>query len=120
MSHNALLPTAALLLSGVLVAGCTGSRASPASRATKSPAKSAPAAAAASNCLLPPGLSCYTPRQFRVAYGIQPVLDRGIDGGGETVTVIDSYGGTPVKEVSLPAATRWCWPWAVPRSPRTP
>lgn len=90
MSHdNALLPTAALLLSGVLVAGCTGSPASPASRATKSPANSAPAAAAASNCLLPPGSSCYAPHQFRVAYGIQPLLDRGIDGGGETVTVID-------------------------------
>jgi subtilase family serine protease len=87
VSHdNALLPTAALLLSGVLVAGCTGS---PASRARKSPANSAPAAAAASNCLLPPGSSCYAPHQFRVAYGIRPLLDRGIDGGGETVTVID-------------------------------
>ena len=34
----------------------------------------------------PPG--CYTPQQFRTAYDIQPLLDRGIDGRGETVTVI--------------------------------
>jgi subtilase family serine protease len=34
----------------------------------------------------PPG--CYTPQQFRTAYDIQPLLDRGIDGRGETVSVI--------------------------------
>jgi subtilase family serine protease len=42
---------------------------------------------AASGCLLPPA-SCYSPQQFRVAYGIQPLLNRGIDGRGETVTVV--------------------------------
>ena len=31
---------------------------------------------------------CYSPHQFRVAYGIQPLLDSGIDGRGETVTVL--------------------------------
>jgi len=31
---------------------------------------------------------CYSPGQFRVAYGIQPLLDSGIDGRGETVTVL--------------------------------
>ena len=31
--------------------------------------------------------TCYTPRQLRVAYGIQPLLDRGIDGRGETVVL---------------------------------
>jgi subtilase family serine protease len=34
----------------------------------------------------PPG--CYTPQQFRTAYNIQPLLDRGVDGRGETVSVI--------------------------------
>lgn len=34
----------------------------------------------------PPG--CYTPQQFRNAYNIQPLLDHGIDGRGETVSVI--------------------------------
>jgi subtilase family serine protease len=31
---------------------------------------------------------CYSPHQLRVAYGIQPLLDSGIDGRGETVTVV--------------------------------
>ncbi len=31
---------------------------------------------------------CYSPQQFRVAYGIQSLLDKGIDGRGETVTVL--------------------------------
>ena len=31
--------------------------------------------------------TCYTPHQLRVAYGIQPLLDRGIDGRGETVVL---------------------------------
>jgi subtilase family serine protease len=31
---------------------------------------------------------CYSPYQLRVAYGIQPLLDSGIDGRGETVTVV--------------------------------
>jgi hypothetical protein len=30
---------------------------------------------------------CYAPLQFRVAYGIQPLLDRGIDGRGVTVVL---------------------------------
>lgn len=34
----------------------------------------------------PPG--CYAPRQFRTAYDIQRLLDRGIDGRGKTVSVI--------------------------------
>jgi subtilase family serine protease len=39
------------------------------------------------NCLKE--LACYTPQQFRVAYGIQPLLDRGIDGRGETVVLLE-------------------------------
>ena len=31
---------------------------------------------------------CFSPQQYRVAYGIQPLLDSGIDGRGETVTVV--------------------------------
>jgi subtilase family serine protease len=31
--------------------------------------------------------TCYTPRQFQVAYGVQPLLGRGIDGRGETVVL---------------------------------
>ena len=31
---------------------------------------------------------CYSPHQFDIAYGIQPLLDSGTDGRGETVTVL--------------------------------
>jgi subtilase family serine protease len=31
--------------------------------------------------------TCYTPRQLQVAYGIRPLLDRGINGRGETVVL---------------------------------
>ncbi len=69
-----------LSVSGVLLAACARG----------------PAAAAGSSqtdkvtdCLLSD--SCYAPHQYRVAYGIQPLLDRGIDGRGETVTVVDPY-----------------------------
>jgi subtilase family serine protease len=31
--------------------------------------------------------TCYTPQQLQVAYGVRPLLDRGIDGQGETVVL---------------------------------
>lgn len=31
--------------------------------------------------------TCYTPQQLEVAYGVQPLLQRGIDGRGETVVL---------------------------------
>jgi subtilase family serine protease len=33
------------------------------------------------------GTTCYTPRQLEVAYGVQPLLQDGIDGRGETVVL---------------------------------
>ena len=82
---RACLPATALLLSGVLVAGCTGSSGHhPATKATTGPALPA----AGSSCLTPPASSCYAPHQFRVAYGIQSLLDSGTDGRGETVTIL--------------------------------
>ena len=40
------------------------------------PATASPAGAAAADC--PGSFPCYTPRQLRAAYGIQPLLDRGM------------------------------------------
>ncbi|HYB17938.1 MAG TPA: S53 family peptidase [Streptosporangiaceae bacterium] len=91
---------AVALLSAVLVAGCTGS----------SGTASSPAAATAGSAATPAGavscfpVSCYAPRQFRVAYGIQPLLDGGIDGLGETVTVLAPAQpfGTPRPSTPVP------------------
>jgi subtilase family serine protease len=38
---------------------------------------------------------CYAPRQFRVAYRIQPLLDAGIDGRGQTVVLVEYAAATP-------------------------
>ena len=46
-----------------------------------SPADPPPAATADCDSVT----TCYTPQQLQVAYGIKPLLDRGIDGRGETV-----------------------------------
>jgi subtilase family serine protease len=104
--HAPALTAGLLLLSGVLVAGCSGRSGSPAAP-TASPATTAPAGFAPS------------PHQYRVAYGIQPLLDRGIDGRGETVTILSPApspkapppgpgqpsAGTDIRqEVSLPAS----------------
>jgi subtilase family serine protease len=99
---RARLLALATFMSGVLVAGCGGSSYSPitATRggatgpATTTTVASGPATtvamgAAPSGAALYCGQDpCFSPQQFRVAYGIQPLLDRGIDGRGETVTVL--------------------------------
>ena len=101
-SRRAHLP--ALLLSVVLVAGCTGNSGStsPASAgpattsmsaAATGPATTVPAsrpAGAVSSCPVTntDQTPCYSPHQLRVAYGIQPLLDSGINGRGETVTIL--------------------------------
>jgi subtilase family serine protease len=64
--------------------------------AATAPVPSPPGAVSA-DCLAsrPP---CYAPRQLRVAYGIQPLLDRGITGRGQTVVLPEfppSAAGSP-------------------------
>ena len=47
------------------------------------------------DCLTVSG--CYAPRQFLVAYGIQPLLDRGIDGRGVTVVLPEEAETGPAR-----------------------
>ena len=84
-------------LVGAAVAGCTGSPAHPAPTATGGDTTTP--ASTASGCLAPPA-GCYAPRLFDVAYGIQPLLDKGTDGRGETVTFLE-----PNVLASSPAST---------------
>jgi subtilase family serine protease len=44
--------------------------------------------------------TCYTPHQFQVAYGITPLLERGIDGRGETVVLPELAEPRPSHAVS--------------------
>jgi subtilase family serine protease len=97
-SWRAHLLAAAPILGVVLVAGCTGGPAHPAAATARA---TTPALSAASDCLLPPA-ACYTPARFRVAYGIQPLLDRGIDGQGDTVTdLVPAVSNAPAGSTTI-------------------
>jgi subtilase family serine protease len=44
-----------------------------------------------------PASSCYGPDQIRNAYGIQKLLDKGIDGRGRSITIVDAYGSPHIQ-----------------------
>ena len=65
-------------------------------RATRpAPPPSRPAGGPAADCLTVS--QCYAPRQFLVAYGIQPLLDRGITGRGVTVVLPEEAETGPAR-----------------------
>jgi len=87
----------------VAAAGCSTGTGSTAASATASPS-----GAVAADCLA--RSLCYAPRQFRIAYGIQPLLDRGITGRGQTVVLLEfppPATGSPsaVTGIQVPAVT---------------
>ena len=40
----------------------------------------------------PESVLCYGPDQIRAAYGVRQLLNRGIDGSGKTIVIIDAFG----------------------------
>ncbi len=86
-SRRARLVTAAAAATAALAACLTAIPSSAA--ATSSPTKPAAAAEVRPLSCGPPEffLPCYTPKQYQVAYGIQPLLSRGINGSGQTVVM---------------------------------
>ena len=42
------------------------------------------------------GINCYTPLQYRVAYGLNPLYAGGITGAGRTIVIVDSYGSPTI------------------------
>lgn len=120
---RSVAPVAACLLGIVLLAA----PASPATLARNAPARS-PAGKPASSWLSPgavqlrpgdahlgPGLSyppttaeceamyhvaCYQPAQLQTAYGISQLGAKGIDGAGQTIVVVDSFG-SPTAQADL-------------------
>jgi subtilase family serine protease len=74
----------------VLAAACSGTSAPPSGGSRPStPASSSGLA----DCLT--ASRCYAPHQFRVAYGIQSLLDAGVDGSGQTVVLVEYAAATP-------------------------
>ena len=73
---------AGLAVTGLLLTACTASPAV-STAASVQPGSAPPGGTADCDSVT----TCYTPGQFQVAYGIKPLLDRGIDGRGETVVL---------------------------------
>ena len=90
---------AAAVIVAALVSACGDTRSpSPASSRAAAPASSSGLA----DCLS--ASRCYAPRQFRVAYGIQPLLDKGTDGRGQTVVLpefAETAPGSPPKVTDI-------------------
>jgi subtilase family serine protease len=75
---------------GLLVAACgpahTARGAGPTAGATAGASSTAsPSGGSTADC--DSVTTCYTPQQLQVAYGVRPLLDRGINGRGETVVL---------------------------------
>ncbi len=79
------LLAAAMPLAALLATACSPAQTGAASSGgpARQPAAPPPSSTADCNSLT----TCYTPQQFQVAYGIKPLLGRGINGRGETVVL---------------------------------
>jgi subtilase family serine protease len=76
------MPIAALL---AIACGAVQAGAAATASGTAQPSSASPPPSSTGAC--GSGTTCYTPQQLQVAYGVKPLLDRGIDGRGETVVL---------------------------------
>jgi subtilase family serine protease len=44
------------------------------------------------------GIACYQPFQIQKAYDLAPLFDRGIDGRGRTIVIVDAFGTPTIQE----------------------
>jgi subtilase family serine protease len=49
------------------------------------------------DCLAALGVPCYGPADIRKAYGLDPLIDAGFTGAGETIVLIESFGSPTIK-----------------------
>jgi hypothetical protein len=83
----------------VLAGGCSSGTGSSPARLPARPT----ASAAVGSCRRQYASACYTPQHLRVAYGLQPLLDRGTDGRGQTVVLME-FANTPPPVAQQPVA----------------
>ena len=87
-------------LAAVSLAACLAA-AYPAAAAADGTAAPASAGTAQVNCA-PPGVKlapCYSPQAYEVAYGVAPLLRRGINGRGETVVMPELAAAPPSTDI---------------------
>ena len=85
----------------LVLAALASCLAAPLSAESAGTTTSASAAIAPLNCA-PPGVKrppCYSPRAYQVAYGVAPLLRRGINGRGETVVVPELASSPPSMDI---------------------
>ena len=58
---------------------------------------------------------CYGPDQIRAAYGIQPLLDNGLNGEGRTIVIVDAFVSPSIAADLAPFEATWGLP-----APRVP
>jgi subtilase family serine protease len=51
-----------------------------------------------SQCVTSAGIRCYAPYQFERAYGLGALQSAGIDGSGETIAIVDSFGSPTIAD----------------------
>src|ERR1700690_3053392 len=44
------------------------------------------------DCISQIGIACYAPFQYQEAYNLTPLYAKGLNGTGETIVIVDSYG----------------------------
>ena len=49
-----------------------------------------------SDCLTLFGIHCYQPAQFVKAYDLAPLFNHGVDGRGQTIAIVDSFGSPTI------------------------
>jgi subtilase family serine protease len=59
--------------------------------------KQLPAPVSTADCQADFGISCYTPVQYRVHYDLNPLYSQGVNGQGETIVIVDSYGSPTIR-----------------------
>jgi subtilase family serine protease len=92
-----------LVAAALLVAGCTATASKSSTSAASGPASPASSAARALGADCRNLGTCYAPGPLRVAYGIQPLLNRGITGRGVTVVLLETVA--PATPAPSPAVT---------------
>ncbi|HKT04285.1 MAG TPA: S53 family peptidase [Rugosimonospora sp.] len=105
--HNRVTRIAVGLLSAATVAGFAAVS-TPASAHTTTvkvrpavvghiQARSAASPLPTSQCLALIGIHCYSPLQYRVAYNLNGLYERGITGKGRTIVIVDSFGSPTIQ-----------------------
>jgi subtilase family serine protease len=74
----------------------------PVAAASGGPATMAPSGGAAPLNCAPPDVKqilCFSPQAYELAYGVAPLLRRGVDGSGETVVMPELAGSPPATDI---------------------